>query len=308
MRRREALYGYLFISIWIIGYLIFSLYPVIFSLVLSFQEAHFEVGGYKGTFVGIDNYVSIFKNQNVLPLLINYLGQIIISVPLIIVFALIISLLINQPIRGKGIWRTIFFLPVVISTGPVIRTLINQEATSLPSITNNPIIEFIITNLGSNLATPITTVLESLLLILWYAGIPILIFLSALQRNERAIYEAAAIDGASPWDIFWKITLPTIMPFVTVNIVYVVVNLSITGDIAGVLSEAAIQSSGDPTNIRYYGYGYSSAITWIYFIMMVSIIGIFVGIVSFRGRREARNERKYKKQYKRKIAQLKKQA
>jgi len=307
-KRREMVYGFTFISIWIVGYLIFSLYPVIFSFLLSFQKAFFSfTEGFNGTFVGISNYVSVFSNQNVLPLLINYLGQVLISVPIIIVFALIIALLINQPIKGKGIWRTIFFLPVVISTGPVITTLINQNATTLPSLENNSVIEFIVSNMGNWVSDPLITIMDSLLLILWYAGIPILIFLAALQKNDRSIYEAAEIDGASMWDIFWKITLPTVMPFVSVNIIYVVVNLSIMGDFAGVLQEASYHIGGGPADVRYFGYGYASTITWIYFILMVMIIGLFVGILSIRGRREIRAEKRERKRTKRTLAKAQKQ-
>ena len=95
-----------------------------------------------------------------------------------------IAMLINQPVKGKGIWRTIFFLPVIISSGPVITELTRQDATSLPSIEESNAIGFIFQNLGSWIANPLEALFSSLLLVLWYAGVPILIFLAGLQKNR----------------------------------------------------------------------------------------------------------------------------
>ncbi len=305
--KREMMWGFIFIAPWILGYAVFTLYPVFYSLYLSFQEAYFNAQtGITTSFVGFDNYLSVFRNQNVLPLYIGYLGRIILSVPLIIVFAIIIAILINQPIKGKGIWRTIFFLPVVISTGPVIAELTMQGATTLPSLEDNAAIDFIANNLGAWIADPVTELMQSLLLILWYAGVPILIFLAALQKTDRSIYEAASIDGASTWDTFWKITLPSMMPFISVNIIYVVVTMSLSTSMSGVLEEARghILNGGADSN-RYFGFGYGAAITWIYFFMMVLVILIFVGIISIRkGERHAR--RVERKRYRKAINKIQK--
>lgn len=137
-KRRAAFYGLLFISPWIVGYLIFSLYPVINSFYLSLTRSFYNLNdGMQSDYVGFINYINIIRNQEIFPLLIAYVGRMLLSVPLIIVFSLIIALLINQPIKGKGIFRTIFFLPVIISSGPLLNELINQGATTLPSFENS---------------------------------------------------------------------------------------------------------------------------------------------------------------------------
>lgn len=306
--KREMMWGYLFILPWIIGYLIFTMYPVFYSLFLSFQEAYYHAEkGITTTFVGIENYLSVFRNQYVLPLYVDYLGRILLSVPLIIVFAMIISILINQPIKGKGIWRTIFFLPVVISTGPVITELALQGATSLPSFEESSAIDFLGNTLGWWIATPVENMMQSLLLILWFAGIPILIFLAALQKTDKEVYEAAAIDGASNWDTFWKITLPSLMPFVSVNIIYVVVTMSLSTGLSGVLEEARghILNGGADSN-RYHGFGYGASVTWIYFLIMVLVILVFVGLVTLGGRRYNRGRKLEKRRFKKAIAKIQK--
>jgi ABC-type sugar transport system permease subunit len=285
-KNREAFYGLLFISLWIVGYLIFTLYPMFYSLYLSFQTAYYNLQtGLVTTFVGFQNYLNIFRSQTLLPLFGTYLGRMVISVPLVVVFSIMIAVLINNPIKMKGIWRTIFFLPVVISTGPVIAELSNQDATSLPSLQNSSVLIYISENLGPWIANPLESLLTSMLLILWYAGIPILIFLAGLQKIDISIYEAASIDGASPWDRFWKITLPSIKPLITVAIIYIVVSMSLFVEAGGILDRARTHMLvGAPDSAFWFGYGYAAAIAWIYFLLMVIIMLIFVGVMTFKRR------------------------
>ena len=285
-KKREAFYGYLFILLWLFGFLVFTLYPMFFSLYLSFQQAYYSLEeGITSTFIGFDNYLSIARSQILLPLYATYLGKMVIAVPLIVVFSILIAVLINNPIKLKGLWRTIFFLPVVIATGPVIGELSNQDATTLPSLQDSDLLLFVSENLGEWLANPIEVLLTSMLLILWYAGIPILIFLAGLQKIDTAIYEAAAIDGASPWDRFWKITLPSIKPLISVSIIYIVVSMSLFVEPEGILDFARLHMLlGAPTSNFFFGYGYAAAIAWIYFFLMVFLMLIFVGVLSIRRR------------------------
>lgn len=283
-KNREAFYGLMFILLWIFGFLVFTLYPMFYSLYLSFHEAYYSLEqGVITTAVGFQNYLNIFRSQTLLPLFGNYIGKMIIAVPLVVVFSIMIAVLINNPIKLKGFWRTIFFLPVVISTGPVIAELTNQDATSLPSLQDSSVLIYISENLGPWIANPLETLLTSMLLILWYAGIPILIFLAGLQKIDSSVYEAASIDGASPWDRFWKITLPSIQPLIAVVVIYIVVSMSLFVEAGGILDLARTHMLvGAPDSTFWHGYGYSAAIAWVYFVMMVVIMGIFVGILTIR--------------------------
>ncbi|MCF7925792.1 MAG: sugar ABC transporter permease, partial [Candidatus Izimaplasma sp.] len=227
-KRREAVLGISFILIWIIGYSIFTIYPVFNSLYLSFHKVKLASDGIKLDPVGIDNFKAAFiSDPYFVEIIVEYALKMLLNVPVVIVFALIIAMLINQDIKGKGIWRTIFFLPVIISTGPVISELMNQGATTLPSIENYDFLTLILNNIGEFIASPIQSLFDTILLVLWFAGIQILILLAGLQKIDRSIYEASMIDGASPWESFWKITLPSIMPLISVTIVYTVVSMSV---------------------------------------------------------------------------------
>jgi ABC-type sugar transport system permease subunit len=118
-----------------------------------------------------------------------------------------------------------------------------------------------------------------MLLILWYAGIPILIYLAGLQKIDPSLYEAASMDGASPWMRFWKITLPSLMPFTGISIVYVVVSMSLFVEPGGLLDLTRTHMLvGAPDSAFWFGYGYAAAMAWIYFILMVLLILIFTQI------------------------------
>lgn len=283
-KRRESIRGYVFILPWLIGFGIFTLYPMVYSLFLSFHSAYYNAQfGVIKTPVGFVNYLNIFRSQTLLPLFATYVGKMILAVPLVVVFSILIAVLINNPIKLKGFWRTIFFLPVVIATGPVINELANQDATSLPSLQDSDVLLSLTRNLGEWLSNPIEALLTSMLLVLWYAGIPILIFLAGLQKIDGSIYEAASIDGASPWDRFWKITLPSIKPLITVAVIYVVVSMSLFVEPGGILHTSRRHMlEGGPDSTFFFGYGYAAAIAWVYFMIMVLIMLIFVGLLSIR--------------------------
>lgn len=287
--RRDAYYGYMFIFLWLIGFLVFTLYPMGYAFYLSLHEAYYNLQeGITTSYVGFDNYFNILRSQTLVPLFVNYLIKMFLSVPLIIVFSIMIAVLINVPMKGKAIFRTIFFLPVIIATGPVIGELTNQNATTLPALEDSSILNFITSNLGSWIADPLVLLLNSLLLVLWYAGIPILIFLAGLQKIDKSIYEAADIDGASPWDRFWKITLPGISSLIGVAIIYVVVTMSLFVESGGILElTRSHMLVGAPDSQFWFGYGYAAAIAWIYFILMVIVMSLFV--LLSRGKKEARS-------------------
>jgi ABC-type sugar transport system permease subunit len=285
--RRESFYGYMFIGLWLIGLFAFTLYPLVYAFYLSLHEAYYNLQtGITTTYVGFDNYFNIFRSQTLVPLFINYLIKMLLAVPLIIVFSILIAVLINVDIKGKAIFRTIFFLPVIIATGPVIGELTAQNATTLPGLETSPILSFITENLGSWIADPLVLLMNSLLLVLWYAGIPILIFLAGLQKIDQSIYEAADIDGASPWDRFWKITLPGISSLIGVAVIYIVVTMSLFVEAGGILELTRNHMLvGAPDSTFWFGYGYAAAIAWLYFIFMVIIMGVY--ILLLRGRKES---------------------
>ena len=227
LAKREALTGLLFVSPWIVGAVMFLAYPLITSFWYALNNIRITPLGKNFTFLGYGNFTQILLSDADFPTqLIDYLVSTIISVPVIVVFALIIAMMLNENIKAKGFFRLIFFLPVIIVSGPILGMLNQQGAGSITAIDTQAISSAITTFLPSAIGKPIAEIFENMVTILWYSGVQILIFLSGLQKIDRSMYEAAKIDGGSGWECFWKITLPTIKPLILLNCVYTIVFIS----------------------------------------------------------------------------------
>ena len=283
--RSDIISGYLFVSPWLIGLIVFTIVPIIQSFYYSLNVATIQADTLDLDYIGFENFHRLLFVDARFPTLIAlYVVEMVINIPIAIVFSLLIALLINQPIRGQGGWRVIFFLPVIIVSGPIIQELQAQGATTLP-ILNDPTIRQVLTDyLPEALSNAVISLLDNIIVILWYTGIPILIFLAGLQKIDRSIYEAASIDGASPWESFWKITLPAMKPFMTVNIIYLLVVLSYDANLKGseIIDYIYEQSF---SSIQGFGFGYGSAIAWLFFVVIVLLILLFVGILNLQRNR-----------------------
>jgi len=268
---RENLIGYSFIGIWIFGFFVFMFYPFISSLIYSMSDVKILGGGIELEFQWFENYKNIFQMEEgfaFIEALIAFLKEIVFQVPIIIVFSVMIAVLLNQPIKGRGAFRSIFFLPVIISSGPVINELITQGAGGANIFESYGFISIIENTLNPALSGPIINIFSEIIIIFWFSGVQILIFLAGLQKVDRQIYEAARVDGAGPWESFWKITLPSLSSLIFVNVIYTVVLLSTFSENAVIVS---IKSNMFNINT---GYGMASAMAWVYFIVVMVLIGI----------------------------------
>lgn len=267
-RIRKALAGYLYISPWIIGFLLFTAYPFFYSLYLSFFNVNFTVEGIKATFVGLKHYIYAFKTDPSFPINFwNTLLSIVLSTPLILVFSLVVAILLNNKLRARAFFRLLYFLPVVIISGPVISELVANNAAQIVDPRKYFIYNFF-TLLPNTISYPFIYMFNNLVLILWFSGVQILFFLAGLQKISGSIYEAAKIDGANSWVIFWKITLPLIKPFVLINAIYTIVDLASFAN--NPVNTSITQRMFDIDK----PYSYSSALSWIYFIAVMFIIGV----------------------------------
>ncbi|HBG33336.1 MAG: ABC transporter permease [Tenericutes bacterium GWC2_39_45] len=268
---RENLIGYSFIGIWVFGFFVFMFYPFITSMIYSMSEVRILGGGIEIEFQWFENYKNIFQMEEgfaFIEALIDFLKEIVFQVPIIIVFSVMIAVLLNQPIKGRGAFRSIFFLPVIISSGPVINELITQGAGGANIFESYGFISIIENTLNPALSGPIINVFSEIIIIFWFSGVQILIFLAGLQKVDRQIYEAARVDGAGPWESFWKITLPSLSSLIFVNVIYTVVLLSTFSENAVIVS---IKSNMFNINT---GYGMASAMAWVYFIIVMLLIAI----------------------------------
>jgi len=266
---REALLGLAFVGIWIIGFLLFTVIPLIQTFNFSMNKVTVEATGIKLDFINWANYSrALFTDPTFVGLLIEYAIETLVSVPIVIIFSLIIAMFLNMKFKLKGVFRTIFFLPVVITSGPVIQELTAQGATSVPGLTDTAAVAAFLETLPRYLRNPVEYLLTSFILILWFSGVQILIYLSQLQKIDKSIYEAASIDGASSWETFWKITLPSLSKTTLINAIYTIITLSHFSE------NKVIKYIYSQTYAVQGGIGYSSAMSFIYFIVLILILAI----------------------------------
>jgi ABC-type sugar transport systems, permease components len=270
-----------FASPWLIGFAAFAAYPIIQSFVFSFNNV--TVTAAKGIIqqpVGWENYVNILTaDPDFIDDLQSYLQQIIIYVPVIMVMSLLIALLLNSLKHGKGFFRTIFFLPVIIASGPVISLFISQGVTSFQGLE----IDYaaLSETVPAFLVGLIKTLITNFIVILWFSGIQTLVFLTGLQKLDKSMYEAAKIDGASSWECFWKITLPALNPVIVINVVFTVVIQS-TFSLNPIISRITTDMYAVGK-----GYGYACAEAWVFFVVLLSVLALFVLI--FKSKRIKRS-------------------
>ena len=273
LEKREARAGYLFILPWLIGVVLFLLYPLAQSFYYMWYNIRITPLGTKFSFVGTGNFTQIWLENPEFPQqLVTYIWQTIVEVPVIVVFALIIAIMLNGKIRLRGFFRLLFFLPVIIVSGPVMNMLVSEGAASIPAMNVQSIISAFDTFLPTKIAQSIGEMFSNMIMILWYSGVQILIFLSALQKVDPSLYEAAKIDGGSNWECFWKITLPTIKPMTLLNAVYSVIFLSGNEQNSLINMIEAAMFSGT----KEKGYGYASAMAWMYAVVITLIVLLFL--------------------------------
>ena len=266
---RDWMYGYIFLLPWIIGVSIFLVYAMARSQIFSITDV--QIGGEAGLTITAlanpwQNYINVFTTEVNFPITLgSFALSLVLQLPIIISFSLIIALLLNSKIRCRGVFRMIFFLPVIIATGPVMNMLTAQNVASVPMMTD---MTAILEGLPQFIVDPLTELFNSLIIILWNAGIQILIFLSGLQKVSKTLYEAAKIDGASGWESFWKITLPIVKPMILLNSVYTVVSLATGG------TNEIIELIYTVTNAPTKGYAYGMAMSWIYTLVIAVILVI----------------------------------
>lgn len=267
LRQRGALDGYLFLLPWLAGLTLFTLFPMLYSIYLSMGDIQMAPTGIKVRFVGIQWYKDAFTLDTSYPIsLMNTMKFVLLSTPMIVVAALLLALLLNGKFRGRSFFRAVFFLPVIIISGPVIQELLTTRAAAVIHPEEFLIYDFI-ASLPGLLSGPLLYIFDNIVLILWFSGVQVVLFLAGLQKIGQPIREAASIDGASPWQMFWKIDLPFLRSLILLNTIYTLVLLSAFS------SNDVNQEVLNKMTLVGKTYGYSAALAWIYFGCMLLAIG-----------------------------------
>lgn len=280
MHGRNALTGSIFVLPWVIGFLIFTLYPIIYSIALSLNDVSISTeAGMQLTWKGFDYYYEALRiDTTFLTALGNNVLFICCATPIVLVFSLIIAILLNKSFVGRTIFRVLFFLPVIIMSGSVIQELLGSYTIDFATMSET-VYNFLNT-LPEFFRKPIFFALENLVLILWYSGVQILLFLAGLQKVGRTLYEAAEIDGAGAWQKFWKITLPHVKPMILLNAIYTVMEIanSANNEVTNKISSHMFEVNRP--------FSFSAAMSWIYFLTVCGLLLVILILFGGRGKRE----------------------
>ena len=276
--QKTAFWGVMFASPWIIGFLLFFAVPFFQVLVYSVHDVAINPqGGLQFHFLGLENFKTALTvdpafNKD----LTNACIQVILYTPLVIVFSLLCAILANGNFFGRTFVRGVFFIPIIMATGLLIKRASNLSAQVMtdPSQSGQlfgaEMIASIVFNIsGSDMfVSYIVSAVNNIFEIVSLSGIQILIFLGALQGIPPALYEVAKIEGATGYETFWKVTVAMLSPMILTCTVYTLADLFMRTDVIKTMYKIAFQQSK---------YGLSAAMSCIYLILNIIVILIFAG-------------------------------
>ena len=265
---KQKIIGFAFVGPWLLGFAVFSAYPLLYSLYMSFNKVKVSGSALKMEWMGWENYnKALLRDAEVMNNLIKVLQNTVIIIPIIVVFAIIMALLLNEEFKGRSFIRAVFFLPVLLTSGNLIESLTAQGQGTV-SFLKSDTINSLLANIGGSLGETLTMVIDSFLIILWYSGVQMLILIAGMQSVNPSVYEAATIDGAGKWESLWLITLPNLVPFILLATIYTVVD-----QFTAPFNKIMDFIMGHMNNVKT-GYGYASAISFLYFLLILGMIGI----------------------------------
>ena len=291
---RKARSGYLFVLPFLIGILAIYLPILLDSVWFSFNDLKYSADGISLVPVGFEYYQLAFKTETFTTALLNSLQTLLFQVPAILIFSLFIAVILNQKMLGRAMFRAIFFVPVIISTGlmdtismmAVSQDMVDssmegvmsgtgQEGSSSAGDLFSAMDVAVLLNylpIGASMVEFVVQLVNSVFDIVNYSGVQMLIFLAGLQSISPSIYEACQIEGATAWETFWKVTFPMISPMILVNAFYTIID-SFTRDTSEVMQFISGYVATGGASMR-------TAMSWIYFLIVFLIIAVVGGILS----------------------------
>ncbi len=273
---KRSFWGVLFLTPWAIGILVFFLGPLVKTFYYSFFNMELVTGGFKYTYIGFQNYKqALMINPDFNKKVIEALAETAKNVPIQIFVSLFVAMLLNGEYKGKGFFRLVFFVPIILATGITkieLADITIAEETSQSFVNTKTIMEIISTSgIPNVIINYITTFVNDIFDVITTAGVQMLIFMAGLQGISPSLYEVAKIEGCSKFESFCKITLPMISPMILVCMIYSLADSFAKADISDMLSTTTF------TNAQY---GLGAAMSAIYFIVSILVILICSLIVS----------------------------
>ena len=284
IKTRRAISGYLFISPFIVGFLLFMIRPLLNSLWFSLCKVETGPTGYTSTWNDFGNYIKAFTvDPEFNRFLTEEFSKIVIYTAAILVVSLVIAIILNQDFKGRAFVRAVFFLPVILSSGVLVgletnNSLMSSISDMIKKNSNFQMSDTLVqilrlSGLGAGILDVVVSVISEVQNIVMSSGIQIIVFLTGLQSIPNSLYEAADMEGCTKWESFWKITFPMISPLLIVNIIYSVIDFFMKSD-------SNIMNKINTAMVTNLDYGFASAMSWVYFIIDILFIALCSLIVS----------------------------
>lgn len=289
-RSRKVLWGVVFILPLMIGFVYFFMFPFFTSLYYSFSNVKIEPGqGVVSSWVGLKNYQYVFTEAATIDgsfneILVSAILDIVFDIPVILIFSLLIAVVLNSKFKGRAFVRAVFFMPVIFNSQAIDLAMTSATALSeaMSGVTKDlfsNMFNFQDYLLNANIPVAGVTFLgnaaEKIYTIVSYSGVQILIFLSAIQSVPKHLYEAAKMEGATQYEMFWKITFPMVSPMMLTAAVYTVVDSFLTSPLVKVIAEYNNpKPQVSPKLGQLTNYGINAAMSWVFCLVSVIIIGL----------------------------------
>ncbi len=289
---KKARAGWIFVLPFVLIFVLVYIPIIVDSVNYSFNEIIIRKGGgYDLQWVGLQNYKdALFADAQFVPVLTSGIKSLIFDIPAIVIFSLFMAILLNQKMRGRALFRAIFFVPVILATGLIEEIdLTNSmqsymsssgvdmggDTASASQIMSDLDFKNLFQNmkLGDELVEYVVGIVNDIYAVVNKSGVQMLVFLAGLQSISPAIYESCSIDGATAWETFWKITFPMISPMILVNAVYTVIDsfTSASNSVMGYISDVYNRAGGTTL---------SAAMSWMYFLLVILVIALIAAILS----------------------------
>lgn len=281
LQKRMSIWGLIFLSPWLIGFLVFFLKPAVEVFVYAFNKISIQPKGLEMKWLGFKNFIdALTVDPNFNKELVETLGATLLSVPIIVCFSLLAAILLNGNYKGRGIARGIFFIPIILATGITTLKLggaaagqLNDVAQQTESVFGTSFISNILVNSGfdKSIVEYITKLVSQIFTIISLSGVQILIFLAGLQSISPSLYEVCKIEGATAYETFWKVTFPMVSPMILTVTVY---------SLADSFMRSGITQTIQDIGFKQGNYGLSAAMSAIYLLINVIIISVIGFIIS----------------------------
>lgn len=280
LAQKKAWCGVLFATPLMLGLVMLFIMPLIQSLRFSLSSISLVEGGFAVKYEGFANFRNLFLTNADFPRrLTESVTDMIVNVPIIIVFSLFAAVLLNQKFRGRAMARAVFFLPVILASAAIanmdISSFVGSSSSSSGSGNLMQSFELKKMMMESGLAPVfvnyISDAVDRIYEIISSSGVQILIFLAGLQSISPSLYESARIEGATGYEIFWKVTFPMMTPLILTNLIYSIIDSFNNNSVNALISETAFKT---------FEFGQSAAMSWVYFIVVAIVLSLSAGIIS----------------------------